>query len=369
MKFWQYILLPFSVIYGIVISIRNFCYDFGIFFKSKSYQKPVILVGNLTVGGTGKTPHVECLVNILQSEKIKLSTLSRGYGRKLSGLVDVTESHTAAEIGDEPKQIRHKFKNIKVVVDGNRRRGIEYIFSTYPDTQVVVMDDGFQHRAIKASLSILLKDYNELEKPNFLLPAGTLRELSSSARRADAIIISKTPNFFSPMEKRLLKERIRLYASQEVFFTYMKHGGMYSVIDQGKPAMFDKEYYIERGYKIVCLTGIANPEYFKEYLKTNFGKISELDFNDHHKYTKSDVENILKHYDNLEGDNKLILTTEKDAMRLMEPELKSMIEHVPIFYIPIEVGFHQDDYSKFKSFILNHVRPYSANSSFSKAKN
>lgn len=369
MRTWRYILLPFSVIYGLVVSLRNLCYDIGFLCKSKKYELPVILVGNLTVGGTGKTPHVEKLVHLLQSEKYKTATLSRGYGRKLKGLVEVTTDHTATEVGDEPKQIRQKFKNITVVVDGNRRRGIEYILKEHPEVQAIVMDDGFQHRSVKASLSVLLKDYNELEDVNFLLPAGTLRELSSSAKRADAIIVSKTPDFFSPMEKRLLKERIQLYASQEVFFTYMKHGSMYSVLDDGKPSMFDKDYYVERGYKVLCVTGIANPEPFKEYLAKYFGTIEHVGFSDHHQYTVSDIEKIKSVFEKMEGEHKLILTTEKDAMRFMQPEIRQLCENIPMFYISIEVGFHQDDYEKFKSFILGHVKPNTRISSLFKAKN
>jgi len=367
MKTWRYILLPFSLFYGIVVMFRNLFYDLGIF-KSKKFDKPVILVGNLTVGGTGKTPHVESLVRILESERIAGATLSRGYGRKTSGMIDAKRGHTALEIGDEPKQIRQKFPNIVVVADGNRRRGIDYIFREHPNVKAIVMDDGFQHRSVKPSLSILLQDYNELEERNFLLPAGTLREPRSAARRADALIISKTPGFFSPMEKRLLKERIRLYASQQVFFTYMRYGGMFSVVDDGKPSLFDKEYYIERNYKVLCVTGIANSGPFCEYLTGKFGPVEHLEFPDHHRYRAADVKKMVEAYEKMPGDNKLVLTTEKDAMRLMQPELKEVYQHIPLFFISIEVGFHHDDYAQFKSFILDHLKPYTTGRSIFAAK-
>lgn len=368
MKAWRYILLPLSLVYGLIIAIRNLCYNIGIF-KSRKYEKPVILVGNLTVGGTGKTPHVECLIKLLETERVRTAMLSRGYGRYTSGLVDALPEHTAREIGDEPKQVLQKFPGTVVVVDGNRNRGLKHIFEKHPNVKAVVMDDGFQHRAVKPSLSILLQDYKELEERNFLLPAGTLREPKASARRADIIIISKTPDFFSPMEKRLLKERIQLYAFQKVFFTYMQHGGMFSVVDDGKPALFDKDYYTERGYKVLCVTGIANPEPFREYLASKFGAPEVLAFPDHHQYTAADVRKIVEAYEKMPGENKLVLTTEKDAMRLMYPELKEIYREIPLFFISIEVGFHHQDYAQFKSLILEHVRPASAGRTLFTAKN
>ncbi len=351
------ILFPFSCIYGFIIQIRNLFFDLGIF-KSHSFQRPVILIGNLTTGGTGKTPHVECLVRILQSEKIPCATLSRGYGRKSHGFQWVSPTDEYLKTGDEPLQIKQKFSDVPVAVDGNRIRGLNRIWQEQPAVKVVVMDDGFQHRKVKPSLSILLMDYEELNKKNYLLPAGTLREPLSSASRADIIIVTKTPAFFTPLEKRLLKERMQCYASQQVFFTTMQNGELLSVVELGKPALFNKEYYKERKHKILLFTGIANPDPLEEYIKENFILANHLRFADHHRYSASDIHKIKDAFAQIPGDNKLIITTEKDAMRLNVENLRSLYNDLPLFYLGVNVKFHQQDYELFKEIIVNHVAKF-----------
>lgn len=350
----RYILLPLSFVYGLIIQIRNLCFNLGIF-KSQSFHRPVILIGNLTTGGTGKTPHVECVVRMLQSEKIPCATLSRGYGRKSHGFQWVQPTDEYLKTGDEPLQIKQKFPEVPVAVDGNRVRGLTRIWQEHPTVKVVIMDDGFQHRKVKPSLSILLKDYEELDKTNYLLPAGTLREPHSSASRADIIIVTKTPTFFTPLEKRLLKDRMKCYASQQVFFTTMQNGELLSVVELGKPALFNKEYYKERKYQIMLVTGIANPDPLEEYIKENFMLAKHLRFADHHRYTASDIQKIKDAFAQIPGENKLIVTTEKDAMRLNVENLRTLYNDLPLFYLGVEVKFHQQDYELFKEIIVNHV--------------
>lgn len=351
------ILLPLSFVYGFIILIRNLLFNLKIL-KSQPFQRPVILIGNLTTGGTGKTPHVECIVRILQSNKIPCATLSRGYGRKSKGFQWVQPTDQYLKTGDEPLQIKQKFPDLPVAVDGNRIRGLTRIWQEQPTVKAVVMDDGFQHRKVKPSLAILLMDYDELGKKNYLLPAGTLREPLSSASRADIIIITKTPAFFSPLEKRLLKDRIKKYASQQVFFTTMQNGELLSLVELGKPALFNKEYYKERKYQILLITGIANPEPLEEYIKENFLLAKHLRFADHHRYTAADIQKIKDAFAQIPDKNKLIITTEKDAMRLNVENLRTLYNDLPLFYLEVNVKFHQQDYELFKETIVNHVAKF-----------
>ncbi len=354
MKVWQLLLFPFSILYGIVVGIRNVFYNIGLF-KSRTYEKSIILIGNLTTGGTGKTPHVEIVNSILSKSRISTAVLSRGYKRRKRGLLEVNENDFAKDVGDEPKQIKHKFPQTLVVCDGNRRRGLDYIFTQHPEADVVIMDDGFQHRAIKPSLSILLKDYNDLGKPNFLIPAGRMRESSVAERRADVIIISKTPPFFSPLEKRLMKERIQNYAAQKIFFSYMVHGKLFSLQDD-KPSLFDLDYYAERSYSILTFSGIADSSNFQSHIKEKFKNVTQLNFSDHHDYSKEEMKKIVEKFHKIDNENKIIITTEKDAMRLMNPDFTEILEDLPLFYLGISVEFHHNDLEAFSDVILSHVR-------------
>lgn len=348
------LLWPFSPLYGAVVGIRNRMYDRGKL-SSTSFAKPVIVVGNLTTGGTGKTPHTEMLVDLFNAEKIKCAVLSRGYRRSTSGLMEVNAQHSADEVGDEPKQIKLKHIQNLVVVNKDRVQGIQYIFDTYPYTKVVIMDDGFQHRKVKPGMSILLYDYQDLDKKDTLLPAGNLRESRKGMERADIIIVTKTPQFFSPMEKRHIREKLDPGKNKKVFFTYMNYGGLYSLVDDGKPCLFDKEYYAERNYGVLLVTGIANPEPLVDELKKSFRTIEHIRFRDHHSYSSGDVSKVVEAYRNMKGNN-IVLTTEKDAMRLMYPSLKEIYKDIPLFFISIDVRFHHDEYQQFKQGILAYVR-------------
>lgn len=349
------LLLPFSPVYGAVVGIRNKLYDTGKL-KSTEFNKPVIVVGNLTTGGTGKTPHTEMLIDLFNAERIKSAVLSRGYRRQTTELIEVKTEHSAAEVGDEPKQIKLKHANNLVVVNKDRVKGIEHILATHPEIKVIVMDDGFQHRAVKPGLSILLIDHKDLDRKDFFLPAGNLRESKKGIERADIIIVSKTPEFFSPMEKRHCKEKIDPEKSKKIFFTYMKYGGLYSVVDDGKPCLFDKEYYQERNYNVLLVSGIADAEPLVDHLKKGFKHVEHISFGDHHSYNPVDVQRIVDAYHKMPGENKIVLTTEKDAMRLMYPSLKDIYKEIPLFFISIEAWFHHDEYKSFKSGILDYVR-------------
>ncbi len=349
------LLLPFSPVYGAVVGMRNRMYDNGKL-QSREFDKPVIVVGNLTTGGTGKTPHTEMLVDLFNAEKIKSAVLSRGYRRQTTELIEVKTEHSAADVGDEPKQIKLKHSQNVVVVNKDRVKGIEYIFNEHPEIKVVIMDDGFQHRAVKPGLSILLIDHKDVGHKDFLLPAGNLRESKKGMERADIVIITKTPEFFSPMEKRHIRDKIDPDKSKKVFYTYMKYGGLYSVVDDGKPCLFEKEYYSERNYKVLLVTGIAKADPLVDHLKKDFKHVEHMSFRDHHSYNPVDVQRIVDAYHKMPGENKIVLTTEKDAMRLMYPSLKDIYKEIPLFFISIEAWFHHDEYKIFKSGILDYVR-------------
>lgn len=350
------LLLPISPFYGLAMSVRNSMYDSGKL-KSTEFEKPVIVVGNITTGGTGKTPHTEMLLDLFNAEKIKAAVISRGYKRKTEDLIEVSTEHNSIQVGDEPLQIKLKHRENVVVVEKNRVKGIRYIFDTYPTTKVVIMDDGFQHRSVKPKLNIVLVNYHTIDKKDFLLPAGNLREPSSSLERADIIIITKTPKNLNPLEKRILKERITHDKSKNVFCTYFSYGNLYNVADEGKPSFFDKDFYAERNYDVLLVTGIANSDDLHSELKKTFKNVSYLSFADHHQYSEKDIETIKKKFSELATEKKIILTTEKDAMRIMLPSLVGLLKDIPIFFISIEVKFHHDEYKEFKHLILESTKP------------
>lgn len=360
MKFIRAILFPFSLLYGIAIFFRNFFYDIGIF-ASESFDISVISVGNLSVGGTGKSPHIEYLIRLLKPEN-KIATLSRGYGRVTRGFLTATQASEAVEIGDEPKQFKQKFPEIGVAVDSNRVEGIKNLLENDLSLNVILLDDAFQHRAIKPGLSILLTDYHKLYIDDFLLPAGNLREWKKSADRADIIIVTRIPEHFSPMEKRIIKEKLNPQPYQKIYFSFIKYGDFISLNKKPGQKLFGKELYFERKFSVVLVTGIASPLHLFDYLKNKVSEITHLKFRDHHRYSLADLKYFKQIFNNIATDNKIILTTEKDAMRLALPQYREIINELPIFYIPIEIGFHDKDEEEFNEQIKSYVRKNQVNS-------
>jgi tetraacyldisaccharide 4'-kinase len=352
MKIIRIILLPLAVVYGIIVFLRNKLYDWGIF-SSKENALATISVGNLTVGGTGKTPHIEYLIRLLKTEYY-IATLSRGYGRKTTGFILSDTQSTASDIGDEPLQFKKKFNGIRVAVDENRVRGVEKLIANSPSLQTILLDDAFQHRAIKPGLSIILTEYGKLYTTDFLLPSGRLREFKSGAKRADIIIVSKCPEILLPIERKRLYSEINPLPHQKVYFSYLKYGDFVHLKNENTP--FSKEYYFEHNYSAVLLTGIANTTALEYYLKGKVKNIIPAKFSDHHTFTKNDLQKVKKIFNDVPSANKIILTTEKDAMRLQTPAFKKITEGLPIFYIPIMVDFHDNDTTEFNDQIINYVR-------------
>jgi tetraacyldisaccharide 4'-kinase len=353
MKLIQILLLPLSILYGIILAIRNLLFDFG-FLPAKAFKVPVISVGNLSTGGTGKTPQIEYLAGLLKKQ-YHVASLSRGYGRKTSGFLIAGESSAASDIGDEPLQIKKKNPEITVAVCSSRAKGIKKLLALEHPPEIILLDDAFQHRYVKPSISILLTDYSLLYTDDMVLPSGRLREFKSGSSRADIIIVTKTPAIFSPLDRRFLIEKINPKPYQKVFFSYTKYGSHLISVADGSPSEFEKEYYFEN-FAVLLLTGIANTTNLEYYLKEKVKNYRHQAFPDHHAFSTKDLNQIKNLFDNIAEEKKAILTTEKDAMRLQAPHLKEALAGLPVFFLPIQVQFHGSDGEEFNQIILQHVR-------------
>lgn len=349
---------PISLLYGLVVVIRNKLFDLGLIPSTEFQDAALIGVGNLTAGGTGKTPHVEYLVKLLHP-KYKVATLSRGYGRKTMGFHLATKEATTLEIGDEPKQFRHRFpEEIPVAVDAQRVHGVRKLLQKFPALQVVILDDVFQHRRIKPGLQIVLTDYGRLFYEDHLLPTGLLREPKSGMRRADIIIVTKTPQIFSPLERKRIMKDIRPQPYQHIYFSTIVYGDFIPFGEEPQKRLLSKDYYFEREYSIVLLTGIANSHSLEYFLKDKVKELVPFRFRDHHEFTPADLLRLQEIFRNLKSERKIVLTTEKDAMRLQKPGLAEYLGDLPIYYVPIEIAFHDQDAAAFNQQIHDYVRSH-----------
>jgi tetraacyldisaccharide 4'-kinase len=342
--------VPLALLYGVVVYFRNRFYDWG-FLKSKSPAIHTICVGNLAVGGTGKTPHVEYLITLLKDE-LNIATLSRGYKRKTKGFLLASGESTSEDIGDEPLFYKIKHPDIHVAVDGNRVRGVKKLSEIEPVPEAVILDDAFQHRAIKCGLNIVVSEFDNLYYNDHLMPVGRLRESKSGIKRADIIVVSKTPEKTTAVDIRNVLKDIKPYPHQQVFFSYLKYGELYSISNFSERIDTLQDLF---RFRLIVFTGIANPNPMITYLKEYSAGVSHLPFPDHHEYSISDIHNIQKYYESFEGGNKLIVTTEKDLMRLKLPALWDTVERMNIFVLPIEVTF-KDKAEEFNNIILKYVR-------------
>ena len=355
-------LLPFSWIYGSIVRFRNWLFDMGLK-KSKSFSIPIISVGNITVGGSGKTPHVEYLIRLLH-DKAKIAVLSRGYKRKSHGYVLAEESTTMPEIGDEPFQMHRKFSDIYVAVDAKRARGIENLQNdeATKDVDVVLLDDAFQHRYVKPGINILLVDYHRLIIYDKMLPAGRLREPLSGKNRADIVIITKCPKDLKPMEFRVLTKAMDLYPFQKLYFTSIDY-------DTPKGVFEEKQIELDKlqDYHVLLLTGIASPKQMEHDLKPMTKDITNLSFGDHHSFKGKDIDRINDAFESM-PEPRIIITTEKDAVRLRETE--GLYEKVKsnMYELPIKVSFMLDQQDNFNEKIISYVRKNSRNSILAKRK-
>jgi len=346
---WRLLFYPFSMIYGFIVYIRNLMFDIGIL-PSRQFNLPVISVGNITVGGTGKTPHVEYLVRLLKAEN-KIAVLSRGYKRKTKGFVLATNHSSTDEIGDEPAQMKNKYPDIEVAVCEKRVTGINQLIKQ--KMELIILDDAFQHRYVKPGLSILLVDFNQRIDKDHLMPAGKLREPISGSRRADIIIITKTPDNLKPIDRRLILEQIRPTPYQNLYFTGIDYGSFQALLNE-KNKFPDDFYSNHELYTILLVTGIAFPNPLIEYLQNFTKDIRHLKFLDHQAYGEFKLNKIFKEYQSIENERKIIITTEKDAIKMKEINISDS-NNTEIFYIPIVIHFIEKE-KEFNQQIIDYVR-------------
>lgn len=358
-------LLPLSFLYGIGVGVRNALFEMGVL-KSRSFTMPVISVGNITIGGAGKTPHVEYLIRLLQ-DKVKVSVLSRGYKRKTKGYILAGEKTTSIEIGDEPYQMFRKFgKNIHVAVNADRCEGIEHLRhdEATRDTDVVLLDDAYQHRYVKPGVNILLVDYHRLIVYDKLLPAGRLREPKEGKRRADVVIVSKCPEDLRPMDFRVITKALDLYPYQKLFFTTLSHAELQPVFPEGGNVKFED---IDENSNLMVVTGIASPQHLLVDLGKKTKNIVPMSFGDHHRFTARDVARINNAFD-IMPQPRVIITTEKDASRLIDVDGLSDDVRRNIYALPVEIKFMLDQGEQFDEYVLSYVQKNSKNSILSKMK-
>lgn len=356
-------MLPLSWLYGLGVRLRNQLFELGIL-KSRSFDVPVISVGNITVGGSGKTPHVEYLINLLK-DRMKIAVLSRGYKRKSRGYVLAGKETVMRDIGDEPYQMKNKFRNIHVAVDKDRCHGIERLIGDEEtkDTDVILLDDAYQHRYVKPGINILLVDYHRLIIYDKLLPAGRLREPQNGKSRADIVIVTKCPRDLKPMEYRVIIKAMSLYPYQKLYFTTLEY-------DELKPAYCGENRpldSIKNDENILLLTGIASPKQMIYDLRPYSEHITPLTYPDHHQFIKKDIERINEAFAQM-PEPKMVITTEKDNSRLFGMEgLSDEVRH-NLYILPVKIKFMLDREEDFNHKILSYVQKNSRNSILAKTK-
>ncbi len=354
---FKILLYPLSLVYGIVVFMRNKLFDFNIL-KSKEFRIPVISVGNITVGGTGKTPHIEYLIDMLSGE-YKIAVLSRGYKRKTKGFLIATENTPVSFIGDEPWQLKEKYPHITVAVDSKRVRGIEKLTQEIPDIDLILLDDAFQHRYVKPGVNILLIDYSRPLQNDNMMPYGWLREAANERYRADVVIMTKSPKTIAPIEKRLVIDKLELMANQHAYFTTITYNEPVALLPETAPLTIKE---IDEGrYSILLVAGIANPKPLQKELEKHSPHVKPLFFPDHHYFTQDDLKKIQDELETIPGENKIVITTEKDVARLKE-FASVMVGTHNWYYLPIKIEFHPGEAELFSKYIFHYVRNNNRNS-------
>ncbi len=341
MNLLRKILYPFSLLYGLITSIRNLAFDFGIL-RTKAFDVPTIAVGNLSVGGTGKSPMIEYLVRLFPNP-LNVAVLSRGYGRKTKGFQFAEQTSTANELGDEPYQFYRKFQDLDVAVDEKRVRGMEKLLSLKPELDMVLLDDAFQHRYVKADCYILLTSYDKLYTNDYLLPTGDLRESRRGAKRAEIIVVSKCPDDLNESKQAEIERKINPKSYQQLFFSRIQYD-LNLINIKGSISL--KELI---NNEVLLITGIADPIPLEDFLKRSLIKYKHLKFGDHQFIGKTELQDIRKKLSELSNEQKIIITTEKDYVR-------SFIDvDLPIYYLPIKTEIIENS-ETFNDLIQNYVR-------------
>ncbi len=347
LRSFRILLFPFSLIYGAIITIRNYLFDKQVL-KTTSFNLPIINVGNLSVGGTGKSPMVEYLAGLLKS-RYHIATLSRGYKRLTSGYILATENSSALEIGDEPMQFHMKHPEIAVAVGEQRIEAIPQLLYDRPDIQLIILDDAFQHRSIKPGLNILLTDFNNLYSNDFFLPTGDLRDQKSSAKRADIIVVTKCPAGMHDSEQAKVRKLLKPAENQYLFFTSIRYGLPYHIISR-------RNRQPDQHTEVLLVCGIANPEPLKKHMQQESKSYDAMYYDDHHIFRIDDLKEIVKRFNAIDHENKMIITTEKDAVRLIK--FSEELKDIPFYVLPITVSFLFNRASAFNDLIVHFIGTY-----------
>ncbi|MFD2583615.1 tetraacyldisaccharide 4'-kinase [Pedobacter vanadiisoli] len=344
-NYLRLLLLPFSVIYGMAIILRKKLYDWGVI-DSVMFDLPVICVGNLAVGGSGKTPTTEYLVRLLADYKVAI--LSRGYGRKSKGFIVADSTATAETIGDEPLQYHQKFAGVTVAVCENRVNGIKQLKENH---DLIILDDAFQHRAVRAGFNILLFEFRKLGTLQFLLPAGNLRDVFSSRKRAEVLLVTKSPVPLLHVAQQASINELQPNVGQPVLHSYLKYGDLVHLYDnENLPLKSVKDF------EIFLLTGIANPAPLIEELEKYSHNIKHEEFPDHYAFKEEDIKKFRSTFLAENKKDKIIITTEKDSKRLKATGFEDLLVDLPVYYLPIEVELFEEDKIIFDELILNYVK-------------
>lgn len=343
------LLFPFSLCYGLVVVLRNWAYDYGLF-KSTHFSTPIISIGNLAVGGAGKSPVTALLAKML-ADDCRLAILSRGYGRKTKGFFRVTKDSRSNQVGDEPRQFKQQFPHCTVAVCENRVKGIKRLA---PKHDLILLDDAYQHRSVKPGLSILVFDYNQLFELQCLLPTGDLREPLEGRKRADIILVTKAPASLSEQQRQRCIKKISPFSHQQIFFSYLAYGALHNLTDDGVARSLDS---IRSSTQLLLLTGIARATPLIEKLTTYTLNIEHHCYADHHDYKAQNIVKMLEAYNAFEASDKLIITTQKDAQRLREPHIVKLLGEIPVYYLPIQAMIQDVDKEQWnrvvKTFVSN----------------
>ncbi|WP_113664132.1 tetraacyldisaccharide 4'-kinase [Pedobacter nanyangensis] len=342
LKHLRPLLLPFNLVYALVVYVRNKFYDWGVF-KSTSFNLPIICIGNLAVGGSGKTPTTEYLVHLLSHYKIAI--LSRGYGRKTSGFILAGPNATAETIGDEPLQYYHKFSNVTVAVCEDRVAGINRLKANH---DLILLDDAFQHRKVKAGFNVLLFEFAKLQKMQWLLPAGNLREPFSGVKRAQAVLVTKSPAEITSATRKKMLAKLQLQSSQQLAFSHINYQKL-------KHLYTAEETVFEKDQHLFLLTGIANTAPLMQYLAEKQLNVHPFEYPDHHCFTEKEIAQLVTAYRQHQATKKIIVTTEKDGQRLLTNNLRDLLLNLPVYYLPIAVGINAEDKIGFDQKILDYV--------------
>ena len=351
LKSFRVLLLPFAILYGWIVSLRNWLYNKQ-YLKSVEFNVPMICVGNLSLGGTGKSPMVEHLLALL-SDEYKLATLSRGYKRKTKGYALANETTTALEIGDEPMQFHIKHPNVAVAVGERRIEAIPQLIQDVPNLQAIILDDAFQHREIVAGFNIILTDYNNLYCDDIFFPTGDLRDERKSAKRADIIVVTKCPSNLTEGERDEIIDKLYPAQHQSVFFTCIAYETPYHIYNPSE------QWVLTMRDEVLLVCGIANPLPLKEYLHENTDTYYQISYSDHHIFSIEDLNEIKDKFDQITSKSKLILTTEKDAVRLVK--YTEELHDIPLYVLPIKPHFLFDAENVFNKLVMDYLAQFYTN--------